>query len=72
MDGYGTSPVVHADEYDWLSNSDGPSDNTAAVISGEPNIKTGLKQRNADRRCGCTDFVAATINPLYVYLGEQL
>jgi alkyl hydroperoxide reductase subunit AhpF len=41
---YDTSPVIHANVYDWLANNDGPSDNTTAIVSARPNVKTGFQQ----------------------------
>jgi len=38
--GYENSPVIHADENDWLTKINGPGDNLTAIVSAEPNLKT--------------------------------
>ena len=45
------SPVIHADENDRLAKFDGPRDNATAIVSAEPNFKTGVvgaKEKKTD------------------------
>ena len=43
-----TSPVIHADENDRLAKFNGPSDNTSAIVSAEPNFKTGVEAKEKE------------------------
>ena len=45
-----TSPVIHANENDRLAQLNGPGDNTTAVVSAEPNFKTGVEAKRERRQ----------------------
>lgn len=42
--GRDASPVIHADENDWLTKIDRSRDDATAIVSVGPNLKTALKQ----------------------------